>query len=91
MTTSDDDARASALARLDTLRPKREAAEKVIAQTTEAVLDALRAKAPAAEVARRSGLSESYVRTLRRNAKLPPDPRYAHLTPPKPTAKPDEN
>lgn len=70
-----------ALAALEDLRLKREAGKAAEVATPEAIIDALKTGATAAEVARRIGLSEGYVRKFRRQAGLQ-DQRYAHLQPP---------
>ena len=70
------------LAALDSLRRKREAGKAAEKATPGAIEDALRAGKSAAEIARHLGVSESYVRGIRR-AKGLQDRRYAHLKPPR--------
>jgi hypothetical protein len=76
-----------ALAALDELRAAREAGDQAVKDTPKAVVDALAAGNTAAEVARRIGMSEGYVRKFRREAGLQ-DKRYAHLKPPVAAAEP---
>lgn len=76
-----------ALAALDELRAAREAGEAAVKATPDAVKAALAAGNTAAEVARRIGMSEGYVRKFRREAGLQ-DKRYAHLKPPAATPEP---
>lgn len=75
--------RDEALAQLDhvkRLRDKAEAAQKAATEATEpAIVAALEAKIGPAEIAARLGVSDSHVRAVRRKAKLPPNPSYAHL------------
>jgi DNA-binding CsgD family transcriptional regulator len=66
---------------LDRLRRRREAGEAATKATPDAIVAALEAGNTAAEIARRLGISEGYVRGIRREKKLQ-DPRYAHLKPP---------
>lgn len=78
--------RDEALAQLDhvkRLRDRAAAAQKVATEATEpAIVDALKAQVGAAEIAARLGISDSHVRTVRREHKLPANPSYAHLKPP---------
>ena len=69
---------------LDALRRKREAGEEAVMATPDAITAALEAGNTAAEIARRLGVSEGYVRGIRRKKGLQ-DPRYAHLEPPRRT------
>jgi DNA-binding CsgD family transcriptional regulator len=71
-------------AALDALRRKREAGKAAEKATPTAIVDALKAGKTAADIARHLGVSEGYVRGIRRENKLQ-DPRYAHLQPPRPT------
>jgi hypothetical protein len=70
------------LAALDALRRKREAGETAVKATPGAIEGALKAGKTAAEIARHLGVSEGYVRGIRREKGLQ-DPRYAHLKPPR--------
>lgn len=76
-----------ALAALDELRAAREAGEAAVDATPGTIVEALKTGVTAAEIARRIGLSEGYVRKFRREAKLQ-DQRYAHLKPPVAAAEP---
>lgn len=67
---------------LDTLKRRREAGEEAVKATPAAIVDALKAGHSAAEIARRVGVSEGYVRGIRREHGLQ-DPRYKHLQPPR--------
>lgn len=69
------------LTALDRLRRRREAGEAATKATPGAIVAALEAGNTAAEIARRLGISEGYVRGIRRDKNLQ-DPRYAHLKPP---------
>lgn len=75
-----------ALAALDELRAARLAGKAAEEATPGAVVEALKTGVTAAEIARRIGLSEGYVRKFRREAKLQ-DKRYAHLKPPAATVE----
>lgn len=72
-----------ALTALDELRAARVAGKAAEDATPGAVVEALKTGVTAAEIARRIGLSEGYVRKFRRQAGLQ-DKRYAHLKPPVP-------
>lgn len=69
------------VAMLESLRREREEGHEAVRETPGAIEDALRAGKSAAEIARHLGISESYVRGIRREKGLQ-DPRYAHLRPP---------
>lgn len=69
-------------AALDALRRKREIGKAAEEATPGAIVDALKAGKTAADIARHLGVSEGYVRGIRRENKLQ-DPRYAHLEPPR--------
>ena len=67
---------------LDALKRRREAGEEAVKATPAAIVAALKAGHSAAEIARRVGVSEGYVRGIRRENGLQ-DERYAHLRPPR--------
>ncbi len=67
---------------LDALKRKREAGEEAVKSTPAAIVDALKAGKTAADIARHLGVSEGYVRGIRRANGLQ-DPRYAHVKPPR--------
>lgn len=71
-----------ALAVLDKLRRDRNEGRAAKRATPGAIVDALKAGKTAADIARHLGVSEGYVRGIRRENKLQ-DPRYAHLKPPR--------
>lgn len=67
---------------LESLRRKREAGKAAEKATPAAIVDALKAGKTAADIARHLGVSEGYVRGIRRLNGLQ-DQRYAHVQPPK--------
>ena len=71
-----------ALAVLDKLRRDRMEGKAAKKATPDAIVAALKAGKTAAEIARHLGVSEGYVRGIRREKGLQ-DPRYAHLKPPR--------
>lgn len=73
------------LSELKLLRVESAALQNVaIAETERLVVRALNLSIGPSEVARLAGVTDSYVRTLRRKANIPPHPSYAHLKPPAP-------
>jgi len=76
-----DMTREESLSQLDSLRAAREAGEAAIKATPGAIKTALIEGITAAEIGRRLGVSEGYVRGIRRKEGLQ-DERYAHLKPP---------
>lgn len=77
--------RDEALAQLDyvkQLRDQAAAARQFATGATEpAIVDALKAGIGPAEIAARTGVSDSHVRAVRREHDLPANPSYAHLNP----------
>lgn len=71
------------LRRVRHLREVADEAQKAATDATEpAVLAALKDGIGPTDIAAMSGVSDSYVRSVRRKHGLPADPRYAHLQPP---------
>lgn len=67
---------------LKSLRVEAEALQAIVTRETEpVVLRALRQRIGPSEIAKLGGVSDSYVRSVRRKHGLPADPRYAHLKP----------
>jgi len=77
-----DDAIAE-LRRVKRLRERADAAQKAATEATEpAVVAALRAGLRPVEIVKECGVSDSYVRGVRRANEIPANPSYANLKPP---------
>lgn len=85
--TMDKEAEQAIADALAKIRDRRLAAkaqlEALSEESTEAAIAALKEGARPSVVAKGIGYTDGYVRKLRKDAKLPPDPRYAGVTPPK--------
>lgn len=82
----DKDEAIAELRRIKRLRERAEAAQKAATEATEpAIVGALRAGMRPVEIVNESGVSDSYVRSVRRANKIAPNPSYANLTPPRRT------
>lgn len=83
-----DDAIAE-LRRVKRLRERADAAQKAATEATEpAVAAALNAGLRPVEIVKECGVSDSYVRGVRRANKIPANPSYANLKPPTRTKAP---
>lgn len=72
------------LAELGTERTQYESIVETLAERSRAAAeDALRRGMKPSRVAKALQYTDGYVRKIRKDAKLPPDPRYAGITPPK--------
>lgn len=68
---------------LKRLRDRAKAAQKAATDATEpTVVYALEQGLGPARIAELGGVSDGYVRGVRRDHEIPADPRYAHLRPP---------
>lgn len=80
----DPDEARQALDALGQRRAKTDAASKAVAKDTPpTVEDGLRAGLGPAEIARRAGVTDAYVRRIRKKAQIPPNPKYDYLRPPR--------
>lgn len=76
------------LARVKRLRERAAAAQEAATKATDpAIVDALKAGLGPTEIGDAAGVSDGYVRGVRRKHGLPANPSYAGLTPPKRTPK----
>lgn len=80
------DSRQDLEAELDRIGEQRHLAQaalqSAVKATDPAIVRALKAGFGPSEISRRLGITDSYVRKVRRLEKIPADPRYAHLKPP---------
>ena len=83
LTRMDRDEAIAELRRVKRLRERADAAQKAATEATEpAVAAALKVGLRPVEIVKECGVSDSYVRGVRRANKIPANPSYANLKPP---------